>query len=204
MSKTFLERKQPAKIDQFYAELFMAIARGMVTRPDDLEAAVIKMPCGPNKFEKEVLHQPINIGLQRYVVSAQGHTNDNGILIGAGGAHLDAFSKLLRAAAVKRGEFCGVQIEEGFGQRTARVPTANDPSWSLEHDVDVAEIVFATADGCWDGIIDAYPRSEGGKTIVTIETEVGIAEEDLIALQVLMKAYGRGVGRSILVEANKV
>ncbi len=181
--------KTKAVIDQFYADLFLSIARGMVTRPRDLEAGVSEMP------------QPEENGLPRYFVQAQCHAQDHGILIGGQSKNVRAFKTLLRAAATKRGQFCDLIIDEPFGQKGPMAPTPLDPKW--DSDDEVADLVCQVAEDCWSGITAAIPRSEGGITTIRILHEDGIPEEEFEALKTLMKAYGRGVGRSIVLEMTK-
>lgn len=177
--------KTPA-VSQFYADLFLSIAKGMVTRPQDLAAGV---------------EERASNGFPKFRVSAQCHIQDYGLLMGTDAVNARAFQTLLRAASTKIGEECKLAFEEPFGERYAYKPTQLDPNWN--RDVEVGDLLFAVADDCWTGIIDATPRTEGGRTIVAIESEKPIPEEEFVALQTLMKAMGRSMGRSIAIELVK-
>jgi predicted RNA-binding protein YlqC (UPF0109 family) len=187
-----MKSKVASRIDQFYADLFLSIARGMITRPDDLEAAVSAMP---RNLTAEVLALP------RYFVTAQCHAQDHGILTGGQAKTVLAFKVILRAAATKRGEFCDLILDEPFGQKQQLIPTPLDSNW--DRDDEVQDLIADVADACWTGPVDAIARSEGGRTLVRLKSVNGIPEEEFFALQTLMKGWGRGQGRTIVLEMPK-
>lgn len=185
------------KVDQFYADLFMSIAEKLVTRPGDLVAACSVMSSAQNADGfRERERKPDT--LKRFMVNVQGHANDSGLLIGKKASHVLSFKVLLREAAAKRGEFCDLAIDEGFGIKTAPVSVPLDPTWN--RDQEFAELVWDVADKCFPGIMRVEARSEGGVTTIRIESVRGIAEEAFAAMETLFKACGRTAGRTLRLE----
>lgn len=198
---------QTSSRHDFYAELFLRIARGLVTRPQSLYAAQ-----GPFNINERAHHDDGTIAtarefrpaekvadtLARYRVVAHGHANDHGLLIGKRASHVQSFKILLRNAAAKRGESCDILIEEGVGQKTAPTPTPLDARWNRDRELE--ELVASVADDCFDGVRGAWSRTDNGVTIVTLESDQGIPDEGFAAMEILFKAWGRSQGRSVRLE----